>query len=334
MRIVSGIQPSGALHIGNYLGAIKQFVALQEEHEGFYFVADLHALTENPKPEEIKKRTFDAVVDYLALGLNPKKATLFVQSDVPQHTELSWIFTTTTPVGDLERMTQYKDKTRQFAPSTKLRTGKKGVNAGLLMYPVLMAADILLYKAERVPTGEDQKQHLELARSIAKRFNTKYGKLFPEPKSIMPKAGARIMSLQEPKKKMSKSHNPDSAIGLFEEADDIKRKIAKAVTDSGREIAYDPIGKPAIANLLTIFSLFSGKTTKELETYFIGKGYAPFKQELTDLLVTQLGAFRERRHALAGNAEHIKSVLEQGASHARDIARQTLTQVRERIGIE
>ena len=325
MRIVSGIQPSGALHIGNYLGAIKQFVALQEEHEGFYFIADLHALTENPKPKEITQRTFDAAVDYLALGLNPKKATLFVQSDIPQHIELSWILTTITPIGDLERMTQYKDKAKQFA--------KKGVNAGLLLYPVLMAADILMYKAEGVPTGEDQKQHLELTRSIAKRFNTKYGTFFPEPKSIQPKAGARIMSLQEPRKKMSKSHDPESYIGLFEEADDIQRKIAKAVTDSGREIVYDPKTKPAISNLLTFFSLFADKPIKEIETRFAGRGYAQFKQELTELLVTQLGAFRERRRALSGNTEHIKSVLEQGASHARDVARTTLTEIRERVGL-
>ncbi|OHA48342.1 MAG: tryptophan--tRNA ligase [Candidatus Terrybacteria bacterium RIFCSPLOWO2_01_FULL_58_14] len=327
MRIVSGIQPSGELHIGNYLGALRQFTALQDEHECFFFLADLHALTELPAPETLRDRVVATAIDYLAVGLDPQKATLFLQSDVPAHAELMWLLATLTPVGDLERMTQYKEKARD-AKKRRL------VNAGLLTYPILMAADILLYRAEAVPVGEDQLQHLELARRIAHRFNDRFPPpLFPEPNALMQKKGARIMSLADPRKKMSKSHGPETYIGIFDSPDSIRKKIQKAVTDSGTTVSYDPRRKPALANLLTLYALFAEEELRESAQRFSHSGYAIFKQALTELLIQKLSPFRERRQTLAQSPPHIRAVLERGAERALAVSQETLREARTRMGI-
>ncbi|OHA47834.1 MAG: tryptophan--tRNA ligase [Candidatus Terrybacteria bacterium RIFCSPHIGHO2_01_FULL_48_17] len=325
MRILSGIQPSGTLHIGNYLGAIKQWIELQQEHECLFLIVDLHAITEPYEPKEMQQRTKNIALDYLALGLDPKRCTLFVQSHIPEHTELMWLLTTVAQIGELERMTQYKDKAQQFA--------KQGVNAGLLLYPVLMAADILLYKTEGVPVGEDQVQHLELTRTIAKRFNSRFGNLFPEPKAILAQQGARIMSLKEPTKKMSKSHVEDSYIALSDVPDLIRKKIKRAVTDSGTEIVYDPNGKPALSNLLTIFSAFSGKDAKELVREYRSRGYDIFKKELGEVVARELSLFQQKRKRLENTPEYIDAVLETGRNAARNIAQKTLHEVKEKMGL-
>lgn len=326
MRIVSGVRPSGDLHVGNYIGAIRQFLTLQETHECFFFIADLHALTDNPSPEEIKRLVTQTAVDYLALGLDPQQASLFIQSAIPAHTEAMWLFTALTPVGELERMTQYKEKTREAR--------KCGfINAGLFNYPVLMAADILLYRAEGVPIGDDQKQHLELARRTARRFNERYGALFPEPQTLLPKTGARIMSLSDPRKKMSKSHGPDSYIGIFDEPDAIRRKVKRAVTDSGKAVSYDPKRKPALANLLEIYALAANEDPKATEKHFTGKGYADLKTALAQRLTEYLTPFRERRRTLLQSPAHVRAVLEQGAERARAVSGETLREMRMRMGL-
>ena len=290
-----------------------------------FLIVDLHAITEPYEPKEMQQRTKNIALDYLALGLDPKRCTLFVQSHIPEHTELMWLLTTVAQIGELERMTQYKDKAQQFA--------KQGVNAGLLLYPVLMAADILLYKTEGVPVGEDQVQHLELTRTIAKRFNSRFGNLFPEPKAILAQQGARIMSLKEPTKKMSKSHVEDSYIALSDVPDLIRKKIKRAVTDSGTEIVYDPNGKPALSNLLTIFSAFSGKDAKELVREYRSRGYDIFKKELGEVVARELSLFQQKRKRLENTPEYIDAVLETGRNAARNIAQKTLHEVKEKMGL-
>jgi len=323
MRIFSGIQPTGALHIGNYLGAIRQFVELQEKNDCVFCVVDLHAMTAPYKIEEMPKNVLDAAVAYLALGINPEKSILFVQSQVPEHTELAWILNTVTPVGDLLRMTQYKEKSQQF---------KDNINAGLLNYPILMAADILIYKTELVPVGYDQSQHVELARTIARKFNQRFGETFVEPKLKLPETGAKIMSLQDPKKKMSKSV-PPSCLYIFDEPEQIKKKIMSAVTDTGKEIKYDLEKKPGLSNLLTIYSLFSGKTIKELEKKFKTAGYAKFKGSLADLLIEKLEPARKKRRELLAREVYVQEILKQGAKKARGIAEETMAEVRKKTGL-
>ena len=325
MRIVSGIQPSGELHIGNYLGMLKHAIALQEANECFYFIADLHALTQLEDTGQYRKNREALPIDLLALGFDPQKSTIFLQSDVPAHTEFMWLLMTMTPVGELERMTQYKDKAKQT---------KRFVNAGLLAYPVLMAADILLYKAEGVPVGEDQKQHLELTRNIAQRANQALGTNFPLPEPLIPKSGARVMSLLDPRKKMSKSQGPESYIGLFDDDETIRRKTKKAVTDSGKEVVWDPGGKPALANLLTIYSLFAEEIPRQSAKRFAGQGYAKFKSTLADLLIEKLTPFRDKRATLAQSPAHMRQILDQGAQRARSISAETLRGARNRIGLD
>lgn len=353
MRIVSGIQPSGELHIGNYFGALKQFIQLQEEHECFFFIADLHALTETPDADTLRKATLESAIAHLALGLDPQRVVLFVQSAVPAHTEGMWLLASLTPVGELERMTQYKDKAhavrqRGTAPKESARANPAGqtrngtrnhaeirgfVNAGLLAYPVLMAADILLYRAESVPVGEDQKQHLELTRRLARRFNERYGVLFPEPKGLLPKTGARIMSLSDPKKKMSKSHGPEAAVGIFDEPDVIARKIKRAVTDSGKTVSYDPKRKPALANLLDIYALTENENPKAAAKRFDGKGYAELKTAVAQRLADHFAPFRERRQTLLQSPAHVRAVLGQGLERARAVSQETLREMRVRMGL-
>ncbi len=324
MKILSGIQPTGSIHIGNYLGAIKQWVELQEKNECIFFIADLHSLTIPYKPEELAKNIIEAAIAHLAAGIDPQKSIFFVQSDIKEHTELCWLLNTVCPVGELQRMTQYKEKTKQF---------KKNINAGLLVYPVLQAADILLYKAEGVPVGKDQVQHIELARTIARKFNQRFGKVFPEPKALLPKIGAKIMALDNPKQKMSKSLGPQSYISLFEDSKEIKKKIMSAVTDTGKVIKYNPNRKPGISNLLTIYSLFSEKPIKELEKKFKDKGYAYFKKSLTQLLIDSLEPFRKKRKELLSREVFVKETLKVGAKRAQPIAESTIHETRAKMGL-
>ena len=324
MRIFSGIRPTGGLHIGNYLGAIKQWIALQESNECVFCIVDLHAITTPFDPKELQKNILDTTAVYLAAGINPDKSVIFVQSEVKEHAELAWLLGTITPMGELSRMTQFKDKSKQH---------KDYINAGLFNYPVLMAADILLYKSQAVPVGKDQEQHVELARTIAKKFNQKFGEVFPEPTTILPKTGAKIMSLTDPKKKMSKSDEPKSCISLFDTPEDITKKIMSAETDSGKEVIYNVTKKPGISNLLTIYSLLTGKTVQELEKEFKGKGYGDFKKSLATVVINYLEPFRRKQKELQTRDVYVKDILAKGASRAKVIAETTMKEVREKMGL-
>jgi tryptophanyl-tRNA synthetase len=324
MRVFSGIRPTGELHIGNYLGAIKQWVKLQEENECFFCIVDYHAITTPFKPEEMERNIFDTLIAYLAAGLDPKRCTIFVQSHVKEHTELAWILGTITPLGDLRRMTQFKEKTKKHP---------EYVNAGLLNYPLLMAADILLYKTDLVPVGKDQVQHVELTREIARRFNKMFGKVFKEPKVLLSE-GEKIMSLQNPKKKMSKTDDPKGCILLFDEPEEIEKKIMRAVTDLGREIKYDLVKKPGISNLLKIYSIFSEKSIEELEEKYRGKGYEEFKRDLAKLLIKKLEVFRKKKKELEKRKVYLKEILKRGTERAEKIAKLTMKEVREKMGLE
>ena len=330
MKIFSGIQPTGALHIGNYLGAIKQWVNLQKraprssDGAGCIFsIVDLHAITMPYNPKEMQKNIFSAAMDYLAAGLDPKKCIVFVQSHVKEHAELAWLLETLTPMGELERMTQFKDKAQQH---------KENINAGLFAYPVLMAADILLYEADTIPVGEDQQQHVELSRALARKFNNRFGKMFPEPKARLQEAGARIMALNDPMQKMSKSLGPQSYIALTDSPETIREKIKTAVTDSGREIKYDR-NKPAISNLLTIYHLFSGKTIPELENRYKNKGYAEFKKDLAEVIIEGLADFQKKRKELKKNPQKVEKILADGAKKAQKIATVTMKKIKSKMGL-
>lgn len=341
MRIFSGIQPTGKLHIGNYLGAIKQWVELQEKGECIFCIVDLHALTAPYDPDALQESIKEKAIVYLAAGINPEKSTIFVQSKISEHTELMWLLNTITPLGDLNRMTQYKEKSKKF---------QQNLNAGLLNYPILMAADILLYQTDVVPVGEDQKQHVELARALARKFNQKFGETFKIPEVKIAASGARIMSLANPAKKMSKTDSPESYIGIFDEPEEIKSKISRAVTDTGKTIKYDQKAKPGISNLLTIYSLFSaakppkelashgavpfsGKSIQEIEKKFKGKGYANFKKSLAELLIESLEPFRRKRKELLQREVYLKEILEQGRKRAQSIASSTMEEVKKKMGL-
>lgn len=325
MKIFSGLKPSGIIHIGNYAGAIKQWLELQNDpkNQCFYCLVDLHALTTNPPASEIHKNTLEAIFDYLALGLDPKKSVIFIQSQVPAHSELAWILNTLTPLGDLKRMTQFKE----------LAKDAKTIRAGILNYPVLMAADILLYDTELVPVGEDQLQHLELTRTLAKKFNDLYGETFVIPKAKVFPVGARIMSLDNPSKKMAKSGNPQGYLGIFEPEKEIRRKIMAAVTDSGKEIKYDSKNKPAISDLLNIFNVVSGKTIKQLEKEFEGKGYAFFKEKLADSFLSYFFEARAKRKKLEKNPKLALGIFKKGAVIAQKIAQRKITETKQKIGL-
>ncbi len=315
-RILSGAQPTGELHIGNYLGALKNWVVLQNEYESFYCIVNLHALTFPQDPKTLLQKTKDLARIYLAAGIDPQISTVFVQSDVPEHTELTWVLSCIARIGELERMTQFKDKS--------MGRGEK-VGVGLFIYPVLMAADILLYQTNLVPVGQDQKQHLELTRDLAIRFNRDYGEAFAIPEPYIPPVGAKIQSLQDPIRKMSKSdENPNGAIFLLDDADTITKKLKRAVTDSGTEIRFDET-RPAINNLLTIYQLMTGKTAGECETNFAGKGYGQFKTEVAESVVETLRPFQERVKEF--DDAHLSEILEKGAAKARSVASQTLKDV-------
>ncbi len=324
MRVFSGIQPTGTIHIGNYIGALAQWPKLQNENECFFCVVDLHSLTVPYKPSELKGRILEVVAAYIASGIDPEKSAIFIQSRVSEHSELCWLLNTVTPVGDLSRMTQYKEKARKY---------KKNINAGLLEYPVLMAADILLYQTDIVPIGDDQRQHLELAREIARRFNKRFGTTFKMPKALFPEKGARIMSLSNPREKMSKSDSASNYISLFEKPEDIRKKIMAAQTDSGSEVLYNPQKKPGISNLLTIYSVFSGKEIKEAEKEFAGKNYRSFKESLCGLLVEKLKPFREMKKKMERESEFFQKIIEKGEKKARLEAEKTMAEVRSKMGL-
>lgn len=326
--IVSGIQPSGKMTLGNYLGAIKNFVELQnsqEEQDFLVFVADLHAITVPQDPKELRQNIRSLVAVYLACGLDPNKVTLFIQSEVPQHAELGYLLQTMTYIGELERMTQYKDKmVKQVS----------GVSSALLTYPVLMAGDILLYNADFVPVGEDQKQHLELTRNLAQRFNSRFSDTFKVPVPLISKTGsAKIMSLQDPTKKMSKSDPIEKAcIFLLDDLNIIKKKIASAVTDSDGTIKYDPINKPGISNLLTIMSCATNKSVETLEQEFINSGYGDFKKAVGEAVCNMLEPIQKRYNELI-NSDEIDKVLDAGKEKAMYLANKTLRKVKRKMGI-
>ncbi|MBL7053045.1 MAG: tryptophan--tRNA ligase [Candidatus Portnoybacteria bacterium] len=323
-RIFSGIRPSGSIHIGNYLGAIKNWVEAQNNYDSIFCIVDLHALTTPYQPKELAKNTLETAAIYLALGLDPKKNTIFIQSHVPEHTEMTWLLNTITKIQELQRMTQFKDKSTE-KPSN--------INAGLLNYPVLMAADILLYNTNVVPVGQDQKQHVELARTLARRFNRLYGKTLTVPNVLIKKEGAKIMRLDDPLKKMAKSAtNPYNAIALTDSPTLIKNKIKKAVTDSGKEIEYNP-KKPAIANLMTIYHCFSGMSFNEIEKKYKGKGYAQFKEDLTNVIIKGLKPFQEKKKALDKKPDYVNKILQDGAKKAQTIAQKTLKDVKKKMGL-
>jgi len=324
-RIFSGIQPTGIIHLGNYFGAIYNWLKWLEKEpnlDAFFSIVDYHALTVYQEPEILTNNIRNLAKLYLAVGLDPEKVTIFRQSAVPEHTELAWLLNCITPMAELERMTQYKDKAAQH---------KNNINAGLFTYPVLMAADILLYDTDMVPVGEDQKQHVELARVIAKKFNNLYDETFKEPGVYINPTSARLRGLDNPEKKMSKSAKSEyNYIALTDSPDIIEKKIKKAVTDSGTEIKFGE-ARPAISNLLSIYSLVTEKPIKEIEKEFIGKGYGDFKKSLTDHLINFITPIQEKLTAIDDN--ELESILDIGAKRARGIAQAKVKQVREKIGL-
>jgi tryptophanyl-tRNA synthetase len=321
-RIFSGAQPTGNLHLGNYLGALRNWVALQHEYESFFCIVNLHAITARQDPNLLAQKTKELAQIYLAVGIDPNVSTIFIQSDVPEHTELTWILNCISRMSELERMTQFKEKARKQ---------RENVGVGIFDYPVLMAADILLYQTDLVPVGEDQKQHLELTRDLAIRFNRDYGETFKVPEPYIPKVGARIMSLSNPAKKMSKSDDdPGGCVMLLDDADSIQRKFKRAVTDSGSEIRFDS-SRPAITNLLTIFQLMTGQPAEQIEDHFANKGYAQLKQELADVTIEFLHPLQER--VRTSGDDELAGILEKGRDKARRIASATMENVTARTGI-
>lgn len=326
--LVSGIQPSGRLTLGNYLGAIKNFVALQDEgefEEFFVFIADLHAITVPKDPTMLRQSIKKLAALYLACGLNPERITLFIQSEVHEHAEIGYLLQTITYIGELERMTQYKDKKAKQV---------EGVSSALLTYPVLMAGDILLYNANGVPVGQDQKQHLELTRTLAERFNSKYSETFNIPDALIVKEGAKIMSLQDPSKKMSKSDPLEKASIYLDDSEAIiRKKIASAVTDSDGIIKYDEVNKPGISNLLNILSCCTNKSISDLETEFEGVGYGEFKKAVADAIITLLMPIQDKYEKILAYKNYLNKVLDDGAQKASYFARKTLSKVKRKMGV-
>lgn len=321
-RIFSGAQPTGELHIGNYLGALKNWVGLQNEYESFFCIVNLHAVTLPQNPAVLRQKTLDLARIYLAAGIDPNESTIFIQSDVSEHAELAWVLSCVARMGELERMTQFKDKGK----GNRERAG-----VGLFTYPVLMAADILLYQTHLVPVGKDQKQHLELSREFASRFNRDFGETFVVPEPYIPPVGANVLSLQDPSKKMSKSdENPNGAIFLLDDPDVIAKKFRKAVTDSGTDITFDD-ERPAIKNLLTIYQLMTGKSADECVAHFAGKGYGHFKTETADAVIEILRPFQDKARGYSD--EELMRILKNGAEKARAVASQTLRDAYSKMGI-
>ncbi|MDA2922667.1 tryptophan--tRNA ligase [Patescibacteria group bacterium AH-259-L07] len=325
MILLSGIQPTGRLHIGNYLGAIQNWPEFQKKYTSLFCIVDYHAITVYQDPKRLKQNIYEAAALLFAAGIDQKKSIVFVQSHISAHTELAWILNCIMPMGWLERMTQFKDKSQ--------KQGKERVGVGLFDYPALMASDILLYNVDVVPVGEDQKQHVELTRDIAGRFNKLYGKTFKLPKAIIPETGARIMGLDDPDKKMSKSEKTyGHAIYLLDSPDDIRKKIMSATTDSLRSIRFDK-KRPGIYNLLTLYERFSGDSRKDIEKRFQGKGYAKFKQELADIIIEGLRPLQNKYKELTANKNDIDTLIRQGADKARPMAEKTLRLVKTKMGL-
>jgi tryptophanyl-tRNA synthetase len=326
-RVLSGIQPThNSFHLGNYLGAIKQWVDLQNTNDAFYCVVDLHALTVETKPEDFRKRTLASVAQLIALGLDPQKCTLFIQSHVPAHNQLSWVLECLTGFGEASRMTQFKDKSQ--------KAGSDRTVVGLFTYPILQAADILLYRADKVPVGEDQRQHIELTRDLGQRFNSKFGDTFTIPEGYILKAGAKISDLQDPTAKMSKSSASASGVIELMDSPEINvKKIKSAVTDTGREVLFDEKEKPGVSNLLTIYGALTGKTIEQSQDDFAGKGYGDFKAGVAEVVVGYLNPVRERANELLQDETHLKNLLKVGAEKAEAVASQTLSDVYGAMGL-
>lgn len=322
-RVFSGVQPTGNIHLGNYLGALKQFVELQDDHECIYCIVDEHAITVPQDPKALREHILDVAALYLAVGVDPKKSIVFVQSDVPGHAELGWVLTCQSYTGELSRMTQFKDKSKN----------KESAPTGLFTYPVLMAADILLYDTDIVPVGNDQKQHIELCRDIATRVNNKYKKTFVIPEGRYLKEGARIMALDDPTKKMSKSaENIHSRISLLDDPAKIKKSIMKATTDSDGVVKFDLENKPGISNLLNIYSVLSGISVEDLEAKYEGKGYGDFKKDLVEVTVEALAPIRSRYEEIR-HSEELIEILKDGAQRADAIAQKTMARVKDHFGL-
>jgi tryptophanyl-tRNA synthetase len=325
-RVFSGIQPTAeSFHLGNYLGALRQWVTLQDSHEAFYCVVDLHAITLPYEPELLRQRSRAAAAQLLAAGLDPKRCTLFVQSHVPEHAELAWVLSCLTGFGEASRMTQFKDKSQ--------KAGAESSSVGLFAYPILQAADILLYLADQVPVGEDQRQHLELSRTLAQRFNHRFGKTFKPPRPYILDAVAKIYDLDDPTAKMSKStSSPQGIVDVLDDPAVIRRKIARAVTDSGSEIRADEEAKPGVTNLLRIYSALAGQSVAELEQRYARSGYGEFKQDLADVVVEALAPIREGTAEILADPGELDRMLAGGAARASEVASSTMALVRERVG--
>jgi len=322
--MLSGIQPSGDLHLGNYLGAIKNWVERTDEFDNFYFMADMHTITVRQTPADLRRRTLEQLALYIASGLDPEKNTLFIQSHVHQHAELGWVLQCYTMFGELSRMTQFKDKSAKH---------QDNINAGLFAYPSLMAADILLYQPDFIPVGEDQKQHCELTRDVAQRFNHFYGDVFKIPEPYIPKTGARVMCLTSPETKMSKSI-PEGCVFMMEKPEDIQRKFKRAVTDSDTEncVRFDPVNKPGVANLMSIYSAVTGKSYEEIEKEFSGLGYGAFKPQVGEAVVELLRPIREEATRIMKDKGYLESVYRAGAEKASYVAEKTLRKVYKKVG--
>ena len=322
-RIFSGIQPTGNLTLGNYIGALRNFSILQDEYDCLYSIVDMHAITVRQNPAELRKACLRTMAIFIASGLDPKKNIIYFQSQVPQHAELAWILNCFTYMGELQRMTQFKDKSAKHADN---------INAGLFTYPVLMAADILLYQTDLVPIGSDQKQHLELSRDIAERFNAIYGDVFVVPDGYFPKVGARVMSLQEPARKMSKSDPEDTYIAILDKPEVIRKKMRRAVTDCDNSVRFDPAHKPGVSNLMSIMSALSGKSMDEITAEFDGLGYGKFKDAVADCVIAALEPIQKRYDEISADKTYLQEVLTDGAQRAEAIAHKTMLKIRKKIG--
>jgi tryptophanyl-tRNA synthetase len=326
-RVLSGIQPTAdSFHLGNYLGALRQWVAMQDTHDAFYCVVDLHAITVEQDPAVLRRRTRVAAAQLFAIGIDPERSTLFVQSHVREHAELAWVLGCMTGFGEAGRMTQFKDKSA--------KQGASATSIGLFTYPVLQAADILLYQADQVPVGEDQRQHLELTRTLAQRFNHRFGETFVSPEAYIPKATAKITDLQEPTAKMSKSSSsPQGILDLLDEPGRLRKKVMRAVTDTGTEIVADEENKPGVTNLLRIYSALTDTSVGDLERRYAGQGYGALKKDLAQAVLETCTPIRERTEKLLSDEEQLDRLLARGADRAGEVARQTMELVRDRVGL-
>ena len=323
-RIFSGIQPTGQLTLGNYIGALRNFKLLEDEYDCLYSIVDMHALTVRQNPAELRKACLRTMAIFLASGLDPQKNIIYFQSHVHEHAELNWYLSCFTYMGELQRMTQFKDKSAKHADN---------INAGLFTYPVLMAADILLYMSDMVPIGADQKQHLELARDIAQRFNGVYGDVFVVPEGYFPKVGARVMSLQDPTRKMSKSDPEETYIAILDKPDVIRRKMRRAKTDSENCVEFDPENRPGVSNLMSILSALSGMSMEEISETYSGKGYGPFKDAVADSVISALEPIQNEYERISADKAYLESVMQDGADRASCIAHKTMLKVRKKLGI-